>query len=78
MLPLLGRYRRRLAWFVAGLLCAVLLAAMPNQQQSVTAATPSDRVNTKAVQLQQSQSAPNVNYGFAEMAASHLEPNFYH
>lgn len=65
------RHLQRFAWFIAGLLCTVLFSfALPSIWQPVTAAS-GNTVNLTT------QSTSFVAPSFAEVAASHLEPNFY-
>ncbi|AFZ24374.1 hypothetical protein Cylst_2137 [Cylindrospermum stagnale PCC 7417] len=65
MISLLNKYQRLLAWFISGLVFAVLLSlATPNQQPA-----------TAANQIY----APSSNQSVmtSDFAATHLEPNFY-
>lgn len=68
---------RRVAWFVAALLCTVLFAAVPSFWQSVSAVSSNNSVETLQRFDRQSELASLPNPGFEEFAASHLEPNFY-
>lgn len=73
MIKLHGRQLKRLAWFLAGLLCTVLFSlALPSIWQPVNAASDGNAVNTAT-----SQSPSFVAPSFDRVAASHLEPNFY-
>ena len=79
MIQILGRNWHRLAWFMAGLLSTVLFSfGFSNLAQSVTVASPSNSVYNSASQLKSWQPQPsNLSSSFEEVAASHLEPNFY-
>ncbi|MBW4546406.1 MAG: hypothetical protein KME25_18455 [Symplocastrum torsivum CPER-KK1] len=68
---------RRVAWFVAGLLCTVLFANLPSVLQPVTAVNNGNRVETVKHFDTNVKLAAWSNPAFEEVAASHLEPNFY-
>jgi hypothetical protein len=71
------RLLRRLTLFVASLLCTVLFASLPSFWQSATAASHSNSVETVQQFDAKAELAPFSNPAFDEVAASHLEPNFY-
>lgn len=65
MISLLNKYQRLLAWFISGLVFAVLLSlATPNQQP----ATAANQMYTPS---------STTLYSGADFANTHLEPNFY-
>ncbi|MBX9252634.1 hypothetical protein H1Q63_01275 [Desmonostoc muscorum CCALA 125] len=68
MFSLLKQYKRPLAWFISGLLLAVLLFFGTSNQQPATAYNQSDA--TVSTQL-------DVTTTYSDFGASHLEPNFY-
>ncbi|MBD1804565.1 hypothetical protein H6F98_03635 [Microcoleus sp. FACHB-SPT15] len=76
MISLKRRPLRRVAWFVAGLLCT-LLFALPSVWQPATAISSSNRVETVKHFDTKAKLAAWSNRAFEEFAASHLEPNFY-
>ncbi|MEH2162235.1 MAG: hypothetical protein V7K38_14615 [Nostoc sp.] len=68
MISLLKQYKRTLAWFMSGLVLAVLLFLGTSNQQPATATKPS---HAKAsTQL-------DVTATHSDFGATHLEPNFY-
>lgn len=72
MMQLRKRFSRQLAWFVAGLVCTFLFSVVSSISQSATAAGDGNAVNFSAA-----QPSTFVAPSFEEVAASHLEPNFY-
>ena len=70
MISILKKRWRRLAWFMASLLTAVLFSLANNQVKPTTAAA------TPTV-VQASFSHFSNSSAFKRVAASHLEPNFY-
>lgn len=64
---------RRLALFLASLLTAVLFSFASNQAQAYSA----NAVSAKTV-VQSSFARTSASPAFKRVAASHLEPNFYH
>jgi uncharacterized membrane protein len=68
MISLLKQYKRTLAWFVSGLVLAVLLFLGTSNQQSATASNPSYVAAPSQV---------DVTATYSDFGASHLEPNFY-
>ncbi len=69
---------RRLAWFMAGLLCAVLCAiALPSVWQPATATQDIGYAAMLEANPQPRSVISSRNPEFEAMAASHLEPNFY-
>ncbi|PSB29164.1 hypothetical protein [Chlorogloea sp. CCALA 695] len=66
MINILERHWRRVAWFMASLLTAVLISFGSNQvAPTTTSLSPNPVVSSFA------------NAAFEEFAASHLAPNFY-
>jgi len=76
MISLKRRPLRRVAWFVAGLLCT-LLFAVPSVWQPATAVNNGNRVETVKHSATKAELVTWSNPAFEEVAASHLEPNFY-
>lgn len=70
---------RWLPWFIAGLFSTLLFVGLPSLWQSASATFGGNGVETTA--SQQFDATPELasypNRGFDEVAASHLEPNFY-
>ena len=77
MISLKRRPLRRVAWFVAGLLCTLLFANLPSVWQPATAVNNGNRVETVKPFDTKAKLAAWSNRAFEEFAASHLEPNFY-
>jgi len=77
MISLKRRPLRRVAWFVAGLLCTVLFANLPSVWQPATAISSGNRIETIKHSATNGELAALRNPAFDEVAASHLEPNFY-
>ena len=74
MIRLHGRQLKRLAWFLASLVCTVLFSfALPSIWQPVNAMSNGNAVISSEI----SQSPSFVAPSFDRVAASHLEPNFY-
>jgi hypothetical protein len=61
MISLLQQYKRLLAWFISGLVLAILLSLGISHQQPATAYQPN----------------VEIAYPNSEFANTHLEPNFY-
>jgi hypothetical protein len=76
MISLKRRPLRRVAWFVAGLLCT-LLFAVPSVWQPATAVSSSNHVETVRQFDTNGELRTWSNPAFEEVAASHLEPNFF-
>ncbi|NEQ22883.1 MAG: hypothetical protein F6K28_27770 [Microcoleus sp. SIO2G3] len=76
MISLKRRPLRRVAWFIAGLFCT-LLFALPSVLQPATAVSSSNRVETVRQFDTNGELKTWSNRAFDEVAASHLEPNFY-
>jgi hypothetical protein len=70
---------RWVPWFIAGLLSTVLFVSLPSLWQSATAAMNGNTIETTALQQfdVKPELASSLNPDFDEVAASHLEPNFY-
>ncbi len=68
MISLLKQYKRTLAWFMSGLVLAVLLFFGTSNQQPATASNPSYARTATQV---------DVTATYSDFGASHLEPNFY-
>ena len=71
MMQLCKRFSRQLAWFVAGLLSTFLFSVVSSIFQPAIAAADSNAVNFLR------NVSTFVAPSFEEVAASHLEPNFY-
>ncbi|MEH2064681.1 MAG: hypothetical protein V7K50_20890 [Nostoc sp.] len=69
MISLLKQYKSTLAWFISGLVMAVLLFLGTSNQQPATASNPIHA--TASTQL-------DVTTAYSDFGATHLEPNFYH
>ncbi|BAZ31319.1 hypothetical protein NIES4074_37910 [Cylindrospermum sp. NIES-4074] len=69
MIPLLNKYQRLLAWFISGVVVALLLSLIaPNQQPAAAA----NQIYTP------SSTQPSATaYSNTDFANTHLEPNFY-
>ncbi|HBB34973.1 MAG TPA: hypothetical protein DDZ80_05360 [Cyanobacteria bacterium UBA8803] len=65
-----------LAWFIAGLIGTVLLAAIPSLNETA-AAINSNRLEIVQPFTPNTELASSFNPAFEEVAASHLEPNFF-
>lgn len=63
---------RMLAWFIAGLLSALALVGLSAVGQPANATM--NQTDTPAVQL---DVPPTVPTSFADLVATHQEPNFY-
>ena len=61
MISLLQQYKRLLAWFISGLVLAILFSLGMSHPQPATAY----------------QHNFEISYPNSEFAATHLEPNFY-
>ncbi|MEH1818750.1 MAG: hypothetical protein V7L31_06555 [Nostoc sp.] len=68
MISLLKQYKRILAWFISGLVLAVLLFLGTSNQQPATASNSSYPTPS---------TVPNVTSTYSDFGATHLEPNFY-
>ena len=74
MIQLRKRHSRQFGWFIAGLLCTFLFSfVVPSIEQPVTAASDVNAVERFMTSHHTSFIVP----AFEEVAASHLEPNFY-
>jgi len=70
---------RWVACFIVSLLCTVLFASLPSLWQSASATSNGNSFESPAfgpVDANQTQ-VYSLNSSFEEVAASHLEPNFY-
>lgn len=65
MISLLKKYHRLLAWFISGLVLAVLLSLGITNQKPANAFAPFPNQDGAAA------------YSISDFAATHLEPNFY-
>ncbi|MEA5567269.1 hypothetical protein [Anabaena sp. UHCC 0399] len=61
MISLLQQYKRSLAWFISGLVLAIVISLGISHQQPVIASQPNSPESV----------------GISDFAATHLEPNFY-
>lgn len=68
IISLLKQYKHTLAWFISGLVLAVLLFLGTSNQQPATASHPSYAAAPNQV---------DVTATYSDFGASHLEPNFY-
>ena len=72
MMQLRKKFSRQLAWFFAGLLCTFLFSVVSSSSQPAIAGGDGNAVN-----FLETQSSTFLPPSFEEVAASHLEPNFY-
>lgn len=83
MIPLVKQYKSALAWFISGLVLAVLLFLGTSAQESATisnrsittAFTQSANVFNQSATTASPQA--DVTATYSEFGATHLEPNFY-
>lgn len=68
MISFLKQYKRTLAWFISGVVLAVLLFLGTSNQQPATATNPSHTTASTQVDVTATPS---------DFGATHLEPNFY-
>jgi hypothetical protein len=76
MISLKRRPLRRVAWFIAGLFCT-LLFAVPSLWQPATAVSSGNSIETVKHSATNTELVTWSNPAFDEVAASHLEPNFF-
>lgn len=77
MISLQRKPWHRVAWFVVGLLSTLLLAGLPSLWQPATAASRGNQVEIVQHFDKSAELVARINPAFEEVAASHLEPNFY-
>lgn len=70
---------RWVPWFIVGLLTTVLFVSLPSLWQPTSAMMSGNGIETTALEQFDAnpESASSLNPAFEEVAASHLEPNFY-